>query len=361
MEKQKVFNFSAGPAVLPKEVLEYAQEELLDYQGSGISVLEMSHRSAAFVDILERAENSLRKLMQISDKYEVLFLQGGATSQFSMVPLNLFRESRKVDIVDTGNWSKKAISEAERYGTVNVVASSADKNYTYIPDLDPKSFDPQADYVHITTNNTIFGTCMPEIPNTGEVPLVADMSSDILSREYRVDDFGLIYAGAQKNIGPAGLTIVIVRKELLGQEMEFTPLMFKYQTHVAKKSAYNTPPCFAIYMAGLVFDWTLKQGGVAVMEKRNRAKAALLYDYLDNSDLFESTIKGVDRSIMNVPFRTKDAETDKRFIAEADAAGLKTLKGYRTVGGMRASIYNPMSREGVEALVDFMAEFERKA
>jgi len=358
MNKQKVYNFSAGPAVLPQEVLEHAQAELLDYQGKGISVMEMSHRSADFIDILDRAEESLRKLMGIGDDYYVLFLQGGASSQFSMVPLNLFRNSKRADILDTGNWSKKAMAEASRYGEIRVLASSADQNYNYIPALEGLNFDPKADYVHITTNNTIFGTCIPTIPDTGQVPLVADMSSDILSRDYKVEDFGLIYAGAQKNIGPAGLTLVIVRKELVGKEMEQTPLMLKYSTHTAKKSAYNTPPCFAIYMAGLVFDWTLRQGGVAEMEKRNRKKAQLLYDYLDASELFEANVNGIDRSLMNVPFRSKNAEMDAKFIAEAEQLGLKTLKGYRTVGGMRASIYNPMPIDGVQALVDFMQDFE---
>lgn len=360
MNKQQVYNFSAGPAVLPQEVLEHAQAELLDYRGKGISVMEMSHRSADFIDILDRAEESLRTLMGIGDDYYVLFLQGGASSQFSMVPLNLFRNSKRADILDTGNWSKKAIAEASRYGDIRVLASSSDRNYQYIPSVENLSFDPKADYVHITTNNTIYGTCIPSIPDTGDVPLVADMSSDILSREYDVSKFGLIYAGAQKNIGPAGLTLVIVRKELVGKEMEQTPLMLKYSTHAEKKSAYNTPPCFAIYMAGLVFDWTIKQGGVAEMEKRNRAKAQLLYDFLDASELFEANVLGIDRSLMNVPFRSKDAEMDAKFIAEADKAGLKTLKGYRTVGGMRASIYNPMPPGGVEALVEFMREFERK-
>lgn len=358
---KSVYNFSAGPAVLPKEVLKEAQAEFLDYKGTGISVLEMSHRSETFVDILERAEASLRKLMNIPADYEVLFLQGGASSQFSMVPLNLLSGSGKIDLIDTGNWSKKAIAEAKRYGEVRVIASSADRMYSYIPDIDESAFDPEADYVHITTNNTIYGTCLSQLPNTGEVPLVADMSSNILSQEYRIEDFGLIYAGAQKNIGPAGLTLVIVRKDLLGKELPQTPLMFKYTTHSEKKSAYNTPPCFAIYMAGLVFDWTLENGGVAAMEKRNRAKAKLLYDFLDKSSLFHATVKDPDRSIMNVTFKTEDTELDARFIAEAEQVGLKTLKGYRTVGGMRASIYNPMPLEGVQALVDFMDEFERKS
>ncbi len=357
---KKVYNFSAGPAVLPVEVLEKAQAEFLDYQGTGISVLEMSHRSEVFVDIMDRAEASLRKLMKIPEDYYVLFLQGGATSQFSMVPLNLFSSEGKVDMIDTGNWSKKAIAEAERFGTVNVVASSADRMYSYIPEIDSDFFDPGADYVHITTNNTIYGTTFPQLPKTKEVPLVADMSSNILSQEYQVEDFGLIYAGAQKNIGPAGLTVVIVRKDLVGKELPHTPLMMSYKLQAEKKSAYNTPPCFSIYMAGLVFDWTLEHGGVAEMEKRNRTKAQLLYDYLDESTLFQAVVKDPDRSLMNVPFKTSSAEMDIAFIAEAEKAGLKTLKGYRTVGGMRASIYNPMPVEGVRELIDFMKIFETR-
>jgi len=290
----------------------------------------------------------------------MLYLQGGASSHFSMDPLNLFSKSKKADFIDTGNWAKKAIAEANRFGTARVVASSADKNYTYLPKVSPDSFDPEADYVHMTTNNTIFGTCFPELPDTGDVPLVADMSSNILSQEYKVADFGLIYAGAQKNIGPAGLTIVIVRKDLIGKELEHTPVMFAYKTHAAKASAYNTPPCFAIYMAGLVFDWTLKQGGVKAMEAVNRKKAEALYNFMDHSSLFTATVSDPDRSIMNIPFKTHSEELDKLFIQEADAHGLKTLKGYRTVGGMRASIYNPMPLAGVQTLVDFMKDFEAR-
>jgi phosphoserine aminotransferase len=353
------YNFSAGPAVLPQEVLIEAQNELLDYRGTGMSVMEMSHRSATFVDIMDRAEASLRQLMNIPDNYKVLFLQGGATSQFSMVPLNLLRNSRKADFINSGSWSKKAIAEMKKWGTPNVVASSEDKNFTYFPEANPESFDPEADYLHITTNNTIFGTRITAIPDTGNVPLVADMSSNILSETYRVEDFGLIYAGAQKNIGPAGVTIVIIREDLVGHAKADTPIMFDYKTHVGKKSAYNTPPCFAIYMAGLVFDWTLKQGGVAAMEEKNKAKAGILYDLLDDSDFYVAPVRKSDRSLMNVPFRTLNPDLDAKFIAEAAQEGLVTLKGHRSVGGMRASIYNPMPREGVEALVNFMKEFEK--
>jgi phosphoserine aminotransferase len=356
----QVYNFSAGPAVLPKAVLEKAQAEMLDYKGTGMSVMEMSHRSATFVDIMNHAEQGVRDLMQVPDSYYVLFLQGGASSQFSMVPLNLFSGSHKADFVNTGNWSKKAIAEAKRYGKVRVVASSEDTTFNYIPALSADMFDPEADYVHITTNNTIYGTTFPQLPDTGSVPLVADMSSNIMSQPYNVEDFGLIYAGAQKNIGPAGVTIVIVRKDLVGKEMDITPVMMKYQIHASKKSAYNTPPCYSIYMAGLVFDWLKEQGGVAEMHKRNVAKAGILYDFLDSSDLFKATVRKEDRSLMNVPFVTGSDELNAKFIAEAAEAGLVTLKGHRSVGGMRASIYNPMPVEGVQTLVDFMRDFEAK-
>ncbi|RMG59065.1 MAG: 3-phosphoserine/phosphohydroxythreonine transaminase [Bacteroidetes bacterium] len=355
-----IYNFSAGPAVLPQAVLEKAQAELVNYQGSGMSIMEMSHRGKIFSGVRDRAEAALRELMAIPDSYAVLFLQGGASSQFSMVPLNLTRGG-KADYVNTGAWSKKAIAEAKRYTQVRVVASSEDKTFCYIPALEASMFDPEADYVHITTNNTIYGTVFPELPPVGGVPLVADMSSNILSQVYRVEDFGLIYAGAQKNIGPAGVTIVIVRRDLLGQVLPATPKMFEYQIHADNDSMYNTPPTYGIYMAGLVFEWVLSQGGVAAMEARNREKAALLYDFLDGSELFSSTVQGAARSIMNVPFLLPSDELNAQFIAEADAAGLKTLKGHRSVGGMRASIYNAMPREGVVALVDFMKAFEAKA
>ncbi|MDH5602382.1 MAG: 3-phosphoserine/phosphohydroxythreonine transaminase [Cyclobacteriaceae bacterium] len=356
----RAYNFSAGPATLPLEVLEKAQAELVDYKGCGMSVMEMSHRSKEFIGITESAEKNLRLLMHIPDNYKVLFLQGGASTQFAMVPLNLMSKSKSADYINTGAWSKKAISEAKRYGTVKVVASSEDTTFNYIPEISTDLFSPDADYIHITTNNTIYGTCYPDIPSTGNIPLVADMSSDILSREYDVSKFGLIYAGAQKNIGPAGVTIAIIREDLVGKAMDITPTMLNYQTHVEGESMYNTPPCFAIYMAGLVFEYLLENGGVPAMEKKNREKAAILYDFLDHSSMFKATVESRSRSIMNIPFVTGDEELDGLFIKEATARNLKTLKGHRSVGGMRASIYNAMPREGIEALVDFMKEFEQK-
>ena len=355
----RVYNFSAGPATLPVEALEKAQKDLVDYKGTGLSVMEMSHRSPEFQEIFNGAMDNLRKLMNIPPNYQILFLQGGASSQFAMVPLNLFSSGKKADYVNTGVWSKKAIAEAKRYGNIRVVASSEDKNFGYIPKLTADMFDAEADYVHITTNNTIYGTVYPELPDTGKVPLVADMSSHIMGQVYDVSKFGVIYAGAQKNIGPAGLAVVIVREDLIGHALDITPTMFNYKTHADNGSMFNTPPCFAIYMAGLVFEWLLEKGGVVEMEKINRAKAALLYDFLDNSKLFKSTVEPHSRSIMNVPFITGSEDMDKKFIAEASKIGLKTLKGHRTVGGMRASIYNAMPHEGVQALVNFMKEFEQ--
>lgn len=356
----RAYNFSAGPATLPLPVLERAQNELTDYQGSGMSVMEMSHRSPEFMEIIQSAEADLRSLMRIPVNYKVLFLQGGASTQFAMVPLNLLSRTHHADYVNTGSWSKKAIAEAKRYGAINVIASSEDKNFSYIPQLTPGMFSANADYVHITTNNTIYGTCFPEIPDTGNVPLVADMSSNILSQHYDITKFGLIYAGAQKNIGPAGVTIVIIRDDLLGKAMEVTPTMLNYQTHTEADSMFNTPPCYSIYIAGLVFKWLIKNGGVDAMERRNREKADLLYDFLDNSGLFKGTVSKESRSIMNIPFVTGSDELDAKFIKEASARNLKTLKGHRSVGGMRASIYNAMPKEGVEALVEFMKEFESK-
>jgi phosphoserine aminotransferase len=323
-----------------------------------MSVMEISHRSKEFTEVLERAEANLRNLMAIPENYKVLFLQGGASSQFAMVPLNLFNRSKKADFINTGQWSKKAIAEAKRYGIVRVVASSDDKIFNYIPEIRNDMFDPEADFVHITTNNTIYGTTFTEIPDTGNVPLVADMSSNILGQQYDVKKFGLIYAGAQKNIGPAGMAVIIIREDLVGKAMEITPTMFNYQIHVENGSRYNTPPCFAIYMAGLVFEWVINLGGVKVIEKINREKAGLLYDFLDNSSLFKATVAGKERSIMNVPFVLPSDELNDLFIKEASQNGLKTLKGHRTVGGMRASIYNAMPREGVVALVEFMKKFE---
>lgn len=354
------YNFSAGPAALPLEVLQKAQQELVEWNGAGMSVMEMSHRGKEYTSIHENAIKNLRTLMNIPDHYKVLFLQGGASLQFAMVPLNLFSVSKKADYVNTGAWSKKAISEAKRYGTVSVIATSDDKNFSYIPEVRPDMISADADYVHITTNNTIYGTRYPSIPDTGSKPLIADMSSNILSQEYDITKFGLIYAGAQKNIGPAGLTIVIVREDLLGRAMDITPTILNYQTHAAENSLYNTPPCYTIYIAGLVFEWLLAKGGVRAMEKENMEKAAILYDFLDNSYLFKGTVEVRSRSLMNIPFVTGNEELDARFIAEAGKRGLKTLKGHRSVGGMRASIYNAMPREGVQALVDFMKEFEKE-
>lgn len=355
--KQTVYNFAAGPAMLPAAVLRQAKAKLIDYRGAGVSIMEMSHRGKIFSDVIARAEASLRNLMEIPDHYRVLFVQGGASTQFAAVPLNLFHHSHQADFLDTGVWASKAIKEANRFGKARVVASSRDKNYTYIPETQNSDFDPKADYLHITTNNTIYGTRLPYLPGRPGVPVVADMSSNILSEVYKVSDFGLIYAGAQKNIGPAGLTIVIVRDDLLGHASAQCPTMLNYQTHVDKGSMYNTPPTFAIYLAGLVFDWVLEQGGVPAMQQRNVAKAKCLYDYLDQSDYYQANIQGPERSLMNITFSLKDKEQEARFVAEAEANGLQALKGHRSVGGIRASVYNAMPLEGVQALVDFMDQF----
>jgi phosphoserine aminotransferase len=297
--------------------------------------------------------------MGIPDNYKVLFLQGGASTQFAMVPLNLFFKSKSADYINTGAWSKKAIAEAKRYGKVNVVGSSEDTMFNYIPKISTAAYNPEADYVHFTSNNTIYGTCFHELPECGNVPLVCDMSSNIISEEIDVSKYGLIYAGAQKNIGPAGLTIVIIRDDLVGRAMDITPTMLNYQTHVEGESMFNTPPCFAIYMAGLVFEYLLENGGIAAMEKQNKVKAAILYDFLDSSAMFKATVRPEDRSIMNIPFVTGNEDLDNKFVKESSAANLKTLKGHRSVGGMRASIYNAMPIEGVEALVKFMSDFEK--
>jgi len=354
---KQVYNFSAGPAMLPKSVLKKAQAEMLDFNGSGMSVMELSHRSKWFIDILEAAEANLRKLLDIPDNYHVLFLQGGASQQFAMVPMNLMVRNKKADYVLTGSWSKKAYKEAQLFGEVRVVGEDTNN---HIPKLTKDMFDPNADYVHITTNNTIEGTAFATLPDTGDVPLVADMSSNILSTPIDVSKFGLIYAGAQKNIGPAGLTIVIIRDDLVGQAPATVPTMFDYETHVKNKSSFNTPPTYSIYIAKLVFEWLLDLGGLEEMEKLNRAKADILYQALDESKMFDAPIKGEDRSIMNVPFiaANGDKELEAKFISEAKAAGLETLKGHRSVGGMRASIYNAMPLAGVEALVDFIKKFE---
>ena len=356
----RVYNFSAGPAMLPKEVLKKAQAEMLDYNGSGMSVMEMSHRSDVYQEIFNNARNNLGKLMSVPENYEILFLQGGASSQFAMSVLNLIGIKGSADYINTGAWSKKSIAEAERYGTINVVASSADKNFTYVPELKNEIFNPEASYLHFTTNNTIYGTLFADYPGLDNVPRVADMSSNILSQEYDVSKFGLIYAGAQKNMGPSGVTVVIIRNDLLGHALKHTPKMFNYETHVKADSMFNTPPCYGIYLAGLIYNWMLDKGGVKTMEEINRSKASALYSYLDSSELFKGTVVKKGRSIMNIPFVTGDDNIDAKFINEADVKGFKNLKGHRTVGGMRASIYNAMPIEGVQALIDFMTQFEKE-
>ena len=356
----RVYNFGAGPAVLPEAVLKKAAEEMLDYKGCGMSVMELSHRGKEFKAIIETAEINLREIMGIPDNYKVLFLQGGASLQFAMVPLNLMNKNKKADYVHTGQWTKKAIAEAGKYGQVNIIASSEDDNFTYIPRLDSAKFSQDADYFYIATNNTIYGTAYKDIPDTGDVPLVADMSSNILSEPVNVSSFGLIFAGAQKNMGPAGMTVIIIREDLAGKAPDNVPTLLNYQTHVNSKSVYNTPPCYSIYMAGLVFEWIKQSGGLAVMEKTNREKARMLYDYLDRSSFFRSPVQRESRSIMNVSFVTANDDLDAKFIEQASARGLKTLKGHRIVGGMRASIYNAMPINGVKALVQFMEEFEQK-
>lgn len=356
----RVYNFSAGPSTLPEPVLKKAADEMLDYRGCGMSVMEMSHRSAEFKDIIESAQHLIRELMAIPDNYHVLFLQGGASTQFPMVALNLLREGGSADYVNTGAWSKKAIAEAKRYGEVNVVASSEAKTFTYIPDLTRDMFNPKADYVYITTNNTIYGTRYAQPPEVGDVPLVADMSSNILSQVYDVSAFGLIFAGAQKNIGPAGVTVVIIRDDLVGNARDITPTMLNYETHTKAGSLFNTPPCYGIYIAKMVFEWVKETGGLAAMEQRNKEKAAILYQYLDNSSLFRGTVVPKDRSLMNVPFVLPNDELNAKFIKEAAAQGMVNLKGHRSVGGMRASIYNAMPVEGVRKLVAFMKDFEEK-
>ncbi len=354
----RVYNFSAGPSMLPLSVLEKAQSELLNYGNSGQSVMEMSHRSKDYAPIIEGAEALLRDVMNIPDNYKVLFLQGGASSQFTMVPMNLAFGTKKADYVITGQWAKKAFAEAKRYINAREVASSADKTFSYIPKLSADMFDPEADYVHICMNNTIYGTRYTTLPDTGSVPLVADISSLILSQELDVTRFGLLYAGAQKNVAPAGLTIVIVREDLLGHAMDITPTMFNYVTHSENDSMFNTPPCYNIYICKLVLEWIRDMGGICAIQKINEEKAALFYEYLDNSSLFSGTVVKEDRSLMNIPFVTGSEELDAKFVSEAKKAGFVNLKGHRSVGGMRASIYNAMPIEGVRALIDFMKTFE---
>jgi phosphoserine aminotransferase len=356
----RVFNFSAGPAMLPEEVLKQAASEMTDWRGSGMSVMEMSHRGKEFVSIAEKAEADLREIMSIPNKYKVLFLQGGATGQFAMVPMNLLRGKKTVDYINTGQWSKKAIAEAKRYCNVNVAATSEASNFTTIPAQSEWKLGPDAAYVHYTPNETIGGVEFHNIPDVGNVPLVADMSSTILSRPVDVSKFGLIYAGAQKNIGPAGLTIVIIREDLIGEPIPGTPLMLSYKTHADNGSMYNTPPTYAWYVAGLVFEWIKKKGGLKAMAGINKRKADKLYAAIDRSDFYTNPVDKSCRSWMNVPFILKNPELDKNFIEESRKANLVALKGHRSVGGMRASIYNAMPEEGVDALIAFMEEFKKK-
>ena len=356
----RVFNFSAGPAMLPEEVLKQAQAEMTDWQGSGMSVMEMSHRGKEFMSIAEKATADLREIMAIPDSHEVLFLQGGASSQFAMVPMNLLRGKSTADYINTGAWSKKAIAEGKRYCEVNVAASSEADNFTSVPAQADWNLNPDAAYVHYTPNETIGGVEFPFVPDTGDVPLVADMSSTILSRPVDVSKFGVIYAGAQKNIGPAGLTVVIVRKDLMGQTVAGTPSMFDYETHARAGSMYNTPPTYGWYLAGLVFAWIKDKGGLAAMAEINQRKAEKLYAAIDGSDFYANPVRPECRSWMNVPFTLANAELDSLFLEEAKKEGLTTLKGHRSVGGMRASIYNAMPEAGVDALVAFMADFEKR-
>ncbi len=355
----RVYNFSAGPSVLPESVLEKASNEMLCYKESGQSVMEMSHRSSEYQEIISGYEADLREVLNIPQNYKVLFLQGGASTQFSMIPLNLFTDSASADFVVTGQWAKKAYQEASKYGKCNIVASSDDKTYSYIPTIDNSKFNKQADYFHICYNNTIYGTKFNTIPDTGNVPLVADMSSCILSEPIDVSKFGIIYAGAQKNMGPAGLTVVIVKEDLVGHAKDICPTMLDYKTHVDSDSMYNTPPTYSIYVAGLVAKWIRDEiGGLCEMKKINENKASILYDFLDNSKLFSGTVVEEDRSLMNIPFITGDNDLDAKFIKEAKSKGFINIKGHRSVGGMRASVYNAMPTQGVKDLVDFMGKFE---
>lgn len=357
---KRVYNFSAGPSMLPLEVLERAARETVCYGDSGMSVMEMSHRSPVYEEIIKDAERLLREVMNIPDNYKVLFLQGGASTQFAAVPLNLMKENRVGDYIVSGQFSGKAYKEAEKFGHANLVATSKDENFTYIPKIEKSDLSEDADYLHICFNNTIYGTKFPYIPETGDIPLVADMSSFILSEPIDVSKFGVIYAGAQKNMAPAGLTVVIVREDLLGNACPETPTMLDWSIMAENGSMYNTPPCYCIYIAKLVYEWILGLGGLERMKERNERKAAILYDYLDSQNFYIAPVRRDCRSLMNVTFVTGDAELDKKFAKEADAAGLKNLKGHRSVGGMRASIYNAMPEEGVVALVEFMKDFARK-
>ena len=356
----RVYNFSAGPAVLPEEVLKEAQEEMLDYRGCGMSVMEMSHRSKVFQNIIDEAEADLRDLMGIPSNYKVLFLQGGASLQFSMIPMNLMKNG-VADYIVTGQWAKKAYAEAQKYGKANKIASSEDKTFSYIPDCSDLPISPDADYVYICENNTIYGTKYKKLPNTKGKTLVADVSSCFLSEPVNVSDYGIIYGGVQKNIGPAGMVISIIRDDLITDDvLPGTPTMMKFKTHADAGSLYNTPNCYCIYMCGKVFKWLKKMGGLEVMKQRNEEKAKLLYDFLDQSKLFKGTVVPEDRSLMNVPFITGNADLDAKFVKESKEAGLENLKGHRTVGGMRASIYNAMPKKCVETLVAFMKKFEEE-
>ena len=356
----RVYNFSAGPAVLPVEVLKEAQEEMLDYRGCGMSVMEMSHRSSMFQEIIDEAEADLRDLLHIPDNYKVLFLQGGGALQFSAVPMNLMKNG-VADYIVTGQWAKKAYEEGKKYGKAVKIASSEDETFTYIPDCSDLPIDDDADYVYICQNNTIYGTVYHELPNTKGKTLVADVSSCFLSEPMDVEKYGVIWGGVQKNIGPAGVQIVIIREDLIRDDLpDYVPTLMKYKTQADKGSMYNTPPCYGIYICGKVFKWIKSLGGLEAMKKRNEEKAAILYDFLDNSKLFKGTVRKEDRSLMNVPFVTGDKDLDAKFVAEAKAAGLENLKGHRTVGGMRASIYNAMPKAGVEKLVEFMKKFEEE-
>lgn len=356
----RVYNFSAGPSMLPLDVLETAGKEITEYRDTGMSVMEMSHRSKGFIDIAQAAESGLRHLLNIPSNYKVLFLQGGASTQFAMIPLNLMNHYKAADFIITGSWAKKACSEAKKFGKVNIIASSEESVFSYIPKVEKESFSKDADYVHITMNNTIYGTRFTTLPDIGDKPLVADMSSNILSETIDVSKFGLIYAGAQKNIGPAGLTIVIIREDLMGHAREGTPTMLDYKVHADNDSMYNTPPTYGIYMAKLMFDWLTENGGIEGIQKTNEYKAGLLYDAIDGSNLFKCPVAKEDRSLMNVVFTIGDKDQETEFINEAKKVGLVNLGGHRSIGGMRASIYNAMPVEGVKALIAFMKEFELK-
>jgi len=360
MRYNRVYNFSAGPSMLPESVLEKAAGEMLNYEGSGMSVMEMSHRSKVYESIIAKVEADLREVMQIPDNYKVLFLQGGATGQFAAIPMNLMSKNKKADYIITGQFSKKAADEAQKYGEVHIAASSKDKTFSYIPRQEELDLSPDADYVYICYNNTIYGSTWDYIPETNGIPLVADISSFILSAPLDISKFGLVYAGAQKNMGPAGVTVVIVREDLMGKAMDITPVVWDYQIMSENDSMYNTPPTYGIYMIGLVLEWVKSQGGVAGLEKINKEKAAILYDYIDSSKLFSNPVEKISRSNMNVTFVTGDPDKDADFVKKATVAGFLNIKGHRSVGGMRASIYNAMPHEGLEDLVAFMKNYEKE-